>query len=51
MCRGAQVTTHALRSRRWRAFAEPVTPEYDPEHCAQVRGMPARVRHPLMVTS
>ena len=32
-----QVTTHALRSRRWRAFAEPATPEYDPEYCAQVR--------------
>jgi len=31
------VTTHALRDRRWRAFAEPVGADEDPEYHALVR--------------
>ncbi len=34
---GAQVTTHALRDRRWRAFAEPVGADENPEYHALVR--------------
>lgn len=38
-----QVTTRALRDRRWRAFADPVAPEDDPEYCAQVRACSQRL--------
>jgi hypothetical protein len=33
------VTTKLLMERRWRAFAEPVTPEDDPEYWHRVRNL------------
>ena len=35
------VTTKLLMERRWRAFAEPVTPEDDPEYWHRVRYLAA----------
>ena len=32
-----EVTTRLLTERRWRAFAEPVTPDDDPEYWHRVR--------------